>query len=75
MFEKLNLSGNGTISWKEFTSSLEMINRWGYNMKLEDAINVFKVINVDDSDNVLTQDEFAIWASTNQLDLEDDLDD
>lgn len=54
MFEKLDLSGDGTISWKEFNTSLDMIKTWGLEIDLKDAVKVFKVINVDDSDNHIT---------------------
>lgn len=31
-------------------------------------------MNADDSDNYITYEEFVIWASQQNLDLEDDLD-
>lgn len=38
-------------------------------------VELFKEINVDASDNYITFEEFVTWASANNLDLEDDLED
>jgi len=54
MFERVDVEGNGTISWRELNNSLDMINNWGYDIDKNEVVNVFKVINTDNSDNVIT---------------------
>jgi len=35
MFEKLDSSGDGNISYKEFTESIEQLKRWGLEILVQ----------------------------------------
>lgn len=54
MFEKLDTSGDGELTLDEFKKSLSTIRTWGFNIQDSEAIKVFKEINRDESDNVIT---------------------
>jgi len=45
MFEKLDTSGDGQLSFQEFFKSLNMIKTWGINIEESEAVRVFKEIN------------------------------
>jgi len=40
MFEKLDKSGDGQLSYQEYYDSLDMIKTWGITIEKEDAVTV-----------------------------------
>jgi hypothetical protein len=69
MFDRLDASDDRRISFDEFKLGLKFIREWGLEVSDPDA--VFAEIDVDGRGMILF-DEFANWAITHNLDLEDD---
>nr|CCC49893.1 putative flagellar calcium-binding protein [Trypanosoma vivax Y486] len=66
MFDGIDTSGNMLVEYAEFLQAVPKLNEWG--AKIEDPDAAFKSIDGNGS-GVVTFDEFAIWASSNRLDL------
>ncbi|GET87449.1 flagellar calcium-binding protein, putative [Leishmania tarentolae] len=65
MFDELDTSGNMLVDAKEFKGAVSKMSEWGF--VIEDPGTVFKEIDVDSSGQV-SFDEFAAWATYQQLD-------
>lgn len=69
MFDAIDADKNKKIEEKEFAAAISLVENWGF--KIEDPAKTFKEIDVDKGGCILF-DEFAHWAISKKLDLEDD---
>ena len=69
MFKELDTTGDQRIGLEEFKMAVPTLGKWG--VKITDAEASFKEIDVNGGGVVLF-DEFVIWATSKNLDLEDD---
>jgi len=69
MFKELDTSGDQRIGLDEFKKALPTLAKWG--VKIDDPAAAFKEIDVNGGGQVLF-DEFVVWATSKNLDLDDD---
>jgi Ca2+-binding EF-hand superfamily protein len=69
MFDAIDADKNKKIEEKEFAAAVALVEKWG--LKVEDPAATFKEIDADKGGCILF-DEFAHWAISKKLDLEDD---
>ncbi len=69
MFTRIDTSSNGRINIEEFSQASVELKKWGVD--IQDPVTVFHEIDVDGCGQILF-DEFANWAITHSLDLEED---
>jgi len=69
MFDRIDTSSDRRINFQEFQQALGEIQKWG--VEVADPVAAFREIDVNGQGMILF-DEFANWAISNSLDLEDD---
>jgi hypothetical protein len=69
MFDRIDANDDRRINYQEFLAALSEIKKWGVNVR--DPRAAFDEIDVDAAGLILF-DEFANWAISNSLDLEED---
>lgn len=69
MFDAIDADKNKKIEEKEFAAAVSLVEKWG--LKIEDPAATFREIDADKGGCILF-DEFAHWAITKKLDLDDD---
>lgn len=69
MFDAIDADKNKKIEEKEFAAAATLVEKWG--VKVEDSAATFKEIDSDKGGCILF-DEFAHWAISKKLDLDDD---
>ena len=71
MFNRLDTSDDRRIELAEFRTGLSFIALWGVSIPDEEVASTFASIDSNGGGFILF-DEFAKWAITKSLDLEDD---
>lgn len=69
MFQAIDTSKDGRIDEREFSSATDLLEKWG--MTVDDPSRIFREIDYDNGGKILF-DEFAHWAISQKLDLDDD---
>ena len=69
MFKELDSTGDGRIGLEEFKKAVPTLAKWG--VKIDNAEAAFKELDKNGGGHVLF-DEFVVWATSKNLDLDDD---
>lgn len=69
MFDRIDTSSDRRVNFEEFQQALGEIKKWG--VEVADPVAAFNEIDMDGHGMILF-DEFANWAISHSLDLEDD---